>query len=60
MNRHNGVLETVTLTAESTGTAFAVHEPPAPGRSGDPGEDRWVLSQGDGQDGVIPNYCCTD
>ena len=32
--RHNGVLETVTLPAATPGTASAVHEPPAPDRSG--------------------------
>ena len=58
--RHNGVLETVTLPAAIPGTASAVHEPPAPDRSGDPGEDRWVVSQGHGQEVVRSNYCCTD
>ena len=60
MNRHNGVLETVTLPAATPGAASAVQEPPAPDRSGDTGDNRWVVSQGDGQDGVTPNYCCTD
>jgi hypothetical protein len=32
--RHNGVLETVTLPAETSGMAFAVHEPSAPDRRG--------------------------
>ena len=32
--RHNGVLETVSMPAETAGTAVAVHEPPAPERSG--------------------------
>jgi len=29
---HDGVLETVSMPAETAGTAVAVHEPPAPDR----------------------------
>ncbi len=32
--RHNGVLETVSMPAETAGPAVAVHEPPAHDRSG--------------------------
>ena len=31
---HDGVLETVSMPAETAGSAVAVHEPPVPDRSG--------------------------